>query len=138
MWREKILDPGESWCQAQIDLEHWSCLLNVTGGALKPETCFWYLLDYVCKDSKRKYAEMVPHEMAVTNLDGTKRPIQQEKVTESKKTLRIHDSPSGGNTTHLSYIKTKVSTWVSRMANGHLLNHIAVARGAVRTWDNDE
>ena len=29
--REDILDPGKLWCQAQIDLEHWSCLLNATG-----------------------------------------------------------------------------------------------------------
>ncbi len=41
-WREDILDQGELWCQAQIDLEHWSCLLNATGGVLKPEKCFWY------------------------------------------------------------------------------------------------
>ncbi len=47
-WREDISDPGELWCQAQVDLEHWSCLLNATGGALKPEKFCWYLLDYVC------------------------------------------------------------------------------------------
>ena len=44
--RENILDPGELWGQAQLELENWSCLLNATGGALKPEKCFWYLLDY--------------------------------------------------------------------------------------------
>ena len=52
-------------------------------------------------------------------------PIKQEKVTESKKTLDIHDSPSGGNATHLLFNKAKVSTWVNRMTNGHLLNHMA-------------
>ncbi len=40
-WREGILDPGELWCQAQLELKHWSCLLNKIGGALKPEKCFW-------------------------------------------------------------------------------------------------
>ncbi len=44
-WGEDILDPGKLWCQAHIDLEHWSCLLNATGGALKPEKCFWYLIN---------------------------------------------------------------------------------------------
>jgi hypothetical protein len=39
-WQENILDPGESWCQAQLELEQWSCLLNATGGALKPDKCF--------------------------------------------------------------------------------------------------
>ncbi len=44
-WRENILNPGNSWCQAQLELEHWSCLPNVMGEALKPDKCFWYLLD---------------------------------------------------------------------------------------------
>jgi hypothetical protein len=123
-WREDILDPGELWCQTQIDLEHWSCLLNATGGALKPEKCFWYMIDYVWVEGKWKYTKMVPPEMVITNPDGTKSPIKQEKVTESKKTLGIYDSPAGGNTAQLSYIKTNVSMWVSRMLNGHLPNHM--------------
>ncbi len=124
-WSEEILDPGELWCQAQIDLEHWSCLLNATGGALKPEKCFWYLIDYVCEEGEWIYAKMVPLEIVITNPNGTKSPIKQEEVTESKKTLEIHDSQARDNNTHLSYLKTKVSTWVNRMSNGHLPNHMA-------------
>ncbi len=51
-WQENILDPAELWCQAQLELEQWSCLLNATGGALKPDKCFWYLLNYVCNDGE--------------------------------------------------------------------------------------
>ncbi len=36
-WRDGLLDPGELWCQTQVKLHQWSCLLNATGGALKPE-----------------------------------------------------------------------------------------------------
>ncbi len=36
-WREDILDPVELWCQAQLELEHWTCLSNATGEALKPD-----------------------------------------------------------------------------------------------------
>ena len=124
-WRENILDPGELWGQAQLELGHWSCLLNPTGGALKPEKCFCYLLDYECVDGEWTYSEMVPQEMVITNPDGTTSPIKQEQVTSSKKTLGIHDSPSGGNSTHLAFIKEKVSVWVSRMTNGHLPSHMA-------------
>ena len=124
-WREGTLDPGELWVQAQLELEHWSCLLNATGGALKPEKCFWYLLDYECMDGEWKYADSALQELSITNPDGSTSPITQEHVTTSKKTLGIHDSPSGGNSTHLSYIKEKVRTWVGRMANGHLPSHMA-------------
>jgi hypothetical protein len=36
-WRDGLLDPGDLWCQTQVDLHQWSCLLNASGGALKPE-----------------------------------------------------------------------------------------------------
>jgi hypothetical protein len=61
----------------------------------------------------------------ITNPDGTTSPIKHKKVTSSKKTLGIHNSPSGGNSTHLAYIKEKVSVWISRVSNGHLPNHMA-------------
>jgi hypothetical protein len=95
-WRENILNLGNLWCQAQLELEHWSCLQNATGGALKPNEFFWYLFDYVCEDGQWTYDEMVPREMLITNPDGTKSPINQVKVTESKKTMGIHDLLSRG------------------------------------------
>jgi hypothetical protein len=104
------------------------------GGALKPEKCFWYLLDYECKDGKWSYTEMLPYEMFVTNPDGTKSPIKQETVTNSKKTLEIHDSPAGGNAAHLYSIKDKASVWVQRMQNGHLPCHIASTAYKHQMW----
>jgi hypothetical protein len=44
-WLEHILDPGELWAQTQIEIKQWSCLLNATVGALKPQKCWWHLLD---------------------------------------------------------------------------------------------
>jgi hypothetical protein len=87
--------------------------------------CFWYLLDYKCVDGEWTYPDMIPREMGITNPDGTTSPIKQERVTSSKKTLEIHGSPSGGNSTHLAFIKEKVNVWVSRMGNCHLPNHMA-------------
>ena len=49
-WREGISDKIELWHHTQLDLATWSCLLNSTGGALKPDKYFWYTLDYVCTD----------------------------------------------------------------------------------------
>jgi hypothetical protein len=119
------MDPGELWCQTQIKLEKWSCLLNAIGGALKPEKCFWYLLDYDCVDEEWIYADAMAMELKITNPDDTKSPIKWEKPTESKATLGIYDSPSGGNKGHLSFILNKATQWVNRMKNGHLPSHVA-------------
>jgi hypothetical protein len=72
--------------------------------------------------------------MLITNPDGSKSPIKQEMVTASKKTLGIHDAPSGSNATHLSSIKEKVSIWVDRMTNGHLPNHTAWIAYKQQLW----
>jgi hypothetical protein len=133
-WKENLLDPGELWCQAQLELEQRSCLLNATGDALKPKECFWYLIDYECKYREWSYAEMALQEMFVTNPDGTKSPIKQEKVTDPKKTLGIHDSPAGNNAAHLSYIKDKASIWVHRMQNRHLPCHMAWTAYKLQLW----
>ncbi len=43
----------------------------------------------------------------------------------AKKTLDIHDSPSGRNAGHLDSIKDKATTWITCMTNGHLPHHMA-------------
>jgi hypothetical protein len=76
-WREYIVDPGELWAQTQIKIKQWSCLLNTTGGALKPEKCFWYLLDQTYSDGKWSYTGSVPRELLITNPSSSKIPIKQ-------------------------------------------------------------
>ncbi len=55
-------------------------MLNATGGALKLEKCWWYLLDYTYINGKWTYADIVPRELLITNPDGTKTAIKQEEV----------------------------------------------------------
>ncbi len=132
-WRENILDPGELWAQTQIEIEQWSCSLNATG-ALKPEKCWWYLLDYTCVNGKWTYADIVPRELFITKPDGTKSAIKQEEVSVSKKTLGIYDAPAGGNKGQLYHIESKATTWINRMTNGHLPSHIAWVAYRQQLW----
>jgi hypothetical protein len=74
-----LLNTGELWLQTQLKLTQWSTLLNAMGGALKPQKCFWYMLDYRCKDGEWSYAEMTPRELFVTNPDRTKSLINLKK-----------------------------------------------------------
>jgi len=104
-WKDGLLDPGALWLQTQLELTQWSTLLNATGGSLKPEICFWYMLVYTCKDGEWSYAEMMPQKLFVTDPDGTKSQINQEEVTVSKKTFGIHNALAGGNEEHLKYIQ---------------------------------
>ena len=95
--KEDLSDPGVLWLQTQIELTQWSTLLNATGGALKPEKCFWYILDYTCEDGEWTYAKMEPRQLFITNPDGTKSQITQEEVTVSKM-LRPEEMKSTSST----------------------------------------
>jgi hypothetical protein len=84
-WKDDLLNTGELWQQTQLKLTQWSTLLNATGGALKSEICFWYMLGYTCEDGEWSYVEITewpyveitPQELYVTNPDGTKSLINQ-------------------------------------------------------------
>jgi hypothetical protein len=77
-WKDGLLDPGALWLQTQLELTQWSTLLNATGGAFKPEKCFWYMLDYTCEEGEWSYAEMTQRKLFVTNPDGTKSQINKQ------------------------------------------------------------
>ncbi len=92
------------------------------------------MLDYNCVEGEWAYAETRAAELKITNPDGTKSPIKQEKVTELKKTLGIYNSPSGGNEGHLRYILKKATQWVNRMKNGHLPSHVTWIAYKYQLW----
>jgi hypothetical protein len=55
-------------------------------------------------------------------------------VTKSKKTPGIYDAPAAGNEGHLDYIRSKATTWIDRMANGHLPSHITWVAYRHQLW----
>ncbi len=55
-------------------------------------------------------------------------------MTTSKKTLGIYKAPAGGNEGHLDYIGSKATTWINRMANGHLPSHIVWVAYRHQLW----
>jgi hypothetical protein len=110
-------------------------LLNATGGALKPEKCWWCLLDYTCVDSKWTYSDIVPRELGTHHKPRWHEECNQTGGHDrSKKTLGIYFAPAGGNKGHLDHIKSKAKTWIKRMTNGHLTSHIVWVAYRHQLW----
>ena len=147
-WKEDITDPFKLMLQAQREITKWSLLLNATGGALKPEKCFWYLLDYTCIEGEWAYEVHSDFKLYVTNPDESRSRIRQEEVSTSKKTLGICDAPSVGNQGHLEYIHSKQQAhnmncqdvkWSSSEPYGlERLQTTIVARSPLQSWHNDK
>lgn len=133
-WGERLMSSEDVWEELQHETTVWGQLLIATGGAFKPEKCFWYMLDYECVDGTWDYTELVPFELVIPLPDGSFQTIQQEDVHQSKKTLGIWDCPAGGNAEHLDVVGKKMETWVSRMKNGHLPSHMARTSYTLQLW----
>ena len=51
-WLKSLTTAEEIWEETQDSILMWGTLLCASGGALKPEKCWWYLLDYEFVDGK--------------------------------------------------------------------------------------
>ena len=112
---------------AQNSVDAWANLLNSTGGSLNPEKCYWWMVDYICINGEWNYAPQVEWTLTIPLPDGSRHPIAQQDVRDSKKMLGIWSNPAGQDKKHLDeIIVKKYRTWLDRSKNGHLpasLNH---------------
>ena len=76
--------------KSQDALTSWGRLLIETGGALKPEKCFYCMVDYEwLADDSWQYTEMVDRELFVPCVGGSEVENEQLPVDISRKTLGI-------------------------------------------------
>ena len=133
-WLESLLSAEEIWEETQDSILMWGTLLCASGGALKSEKCWWYLLDYEFVDGKWEYVTDVDYELFVPMPDGSYEQITREDVFTSKKTLGVWDCPAGGNAEHLKQMHDKMDVWIQRMKNGHVPSHMAWVAYRLQLW----
>jgi len=106
---------------AQLSIDAWANLLISTGGALNPDKCYWYNVDYKCVDGEWVYSELVDWGLSIPLPDGNRKEIARANVDEAKKMLGIWSCPTGKDKKHIeTNIIQKYKTWVDRSKNGHL------------------
>ena len=106
-WEESLKTGDELLEKIQEETHAWGNLLIATGGCLKLEKCFWYLLDYNCVDGVCEPAKTKGCELLIPSNTGPPNPILSLNPHESKKALGIRDCPAGGNNHISNTYKTK-------------------------------
>ncbi len=118
----------------QSSISNWGNLLIATGGALKPQKCFYYLIGYKW-DSRGHWSYSgfditEPLHITVPSPDGSVVQIQQLPVSSPSTTLGGTSSPDGSQAT-LDAMSKKAISWASQARNSGLRPrdfHISVAR----------
>ena len=100
----------------------WSAGLRVTGGALKPEKCFWYPIEW--KWTKGIAHCVIPNkhtpDILVTSPDGMTMPITRLKYLDSREIMGVIQAPSGDMEGQISKLEKIIGKWLPFLTNGYL------------------
>ena len=55
----------------QASINFWNGILSVTGGALKPEKCYWYFARFLWIEGQWELSEEIPTPIHILTEDGT-------------------------------------------------------------------
>ena len=62
--------------QKAVDM--WEASIKTTGGAIRPNKCYWYVVDFKWKDSEWDYmtSSDLPATLMVKDTNGIRHPIK--------------------------------------------------------------
>jgi len=119
----------------QASMLCWGNLLCSTGGALKREKCYWYMVDYECTDGEWGYAPMEYFDLLIPMPGKTAVVIEQLGVDEPKEMLGVRSCSSGNDDKHLDEkVLGRMSTFISRVTNAHLPAKFAWIAYRFKLW----
>jgi hypothetical protein len=110
----------------QRSVHSWGSKLIVSGGALKPSKCFYYLFDYEwTEDGVWKYRELdeddlIQYELWVPTPSGQNVAIEYLDVDAARKTLGSMTCPFGDCTAAISRMQEQAHGWIDDVRNGSL------------------
>ena len=110
----------------QESINFWEGTLRVSGGALAPSKCHWYLIDYQWLGNSWSLVtpEQVPATVSVRSPSGRRVSIERVHPSEARKTLGVWSAPDGSMQAQLSYLWDKVHQWVEKVRVRHLPHHL--------------
>jgi hypothetical protein len=118
-----VLTAGEEIYAGMIHcIAHWQGGVKATGGALRPDKSYWYLIDFRWTGTKwiyRKIADM-PGDMEVLNTDEELEPLTRLEPHQARKTLGIFLAMDGNFKDQVKYLREKTSEFADSVRTGFL------------------
>ena len=85
--------------EMQEVVDYWEGGLRTTGGALRVDKSFWYLIDFIWRNNEWQYAssEDSPGELSVRGVSGEREHLERVEPSEARETLGVYLSMDGNN-----------------------------------------
>lgn len=103
----------------------WEEAVLISGGAVRPEKCYWSAIDFRWKNGNWSYMPMheFDGEIWFKDTNGNPKLIERFDVDRSKDGLGIHINPDGSMHSQVEYIGAKITKWVTKLKHGSLSRH---------------
>ena len=112
-------DPEEVLASMQALIDSWGSLMEVTGGALRPDKSWWYLVEYVWKQGKWVASDAGQDlNLQATGPNGRVENLKYLSASKSAEMLGVWMSPSGDKTKIISVLKEAAVDWASKVSLG--------------------
>lgn len=91
---------GEWLARAAMD---WACTLRTTGGLLRADKCFWYLIYFIWLNGEyhHQYVCAIPAAILVPDISGRLEVIDRHEPSASKEVMGVFQAPDGNMADHL-------------------------------------
>jgi hypothetical protein len=102
---------------------NWAGLVHATGGLLKPQKCFWYMLGWVWKKGKaclKTLYELPLDPLYIPQQDGTRIPIRLKAISDPEQKLGVYTCPTGYFSYHVAHILTTGSEFAEMLGTQRL------------------
>ena len=108
-------NPIEVLASMQSLINSWGSLMEVTGGAVRTDKSWWYLIDYVWK--RGKWIATDPQlniDLVATNKNGERIALSHLRSDEAAQMLGVWLAPNGDNKKIIKELKTAAVKWGER------------------------
>ena len=107
--------------EVQKMLTMWDELMEVNGGAIAPDKCWWYLADFVWKDGKWKMINSGESlTLKVRDKDRKLCDLQYLPISEAREMLGVYLAPDGNEVQEFNVLKAKIKKWTDFVLVGGL------------------
>ena len=108
-------------------VDAWEKAAKITGGAIAPQKCWWYLVTYEWdKHCNWKYGRVTnKYSIKAKDADEKIHTIQLLESDEAQEMLGVHLAPDGNNKKQFEEMMKKATEYSERMRTGYVHRHEA-------------
>ena len=98
-------------------LDNWGALMKVTGGALRTDKSWWYLVQFVWERGQWTPIDAGNNlKLYATNADGMRVELNYLSCATASEMLGIWMTPNGNNTFLVNNLQEKATDWASKIS----------------------